>query len=159
MRGGVPSPLPSPGVLGMLDLLRLTALSSEQAQFVRVMQGSAEGLMQVLNEILDFTKISAGHLTLEETEFSLGDLLEQTSALFQTKINERGLTFRLVHPPQKERAVRGDANRLRQVGWPSGRTILCFLLHNKGLSSSHHSSTLLYVHVLACMHVCMYGCT
>lgn len=65
------------GVLGMLDLLRLTALTPEQAGFVRVMQGSAEGLMQVLNEILDFSKIQSGHLALDVVDFHIGELLEQ----------------------------------------------------------------------------------
>ena len=61
----------------MLELLRLTSLTPEQAGFVRVMQGSAEGLMQVLNEILDFSRIQSGHLALDVVEFHIGDLLEQ----------------------------------------------------------------------------------
>ena len=67
------------GVLGMLDLLRLTALTPEQAGLVRVMQGSAEGLMQVLNEILDFSKIQSGHLALDNVDFHIGGLLEQVN--------------------------------------------------------------------------------
>lgn len=65
------------GVLGMLDLLRLTPLTPEQAGFVRVMQGSAEGLMQVLNEILDFSRIQSGHLSLDVVDFHIGELLDQ----------------------------------------------------------------------------------
>lgn len=65
------------GVLGMLDLLRLTTLTPEQAGFVRVMQGSAEGLMQVLNEILDFSRIQSGHLSLDVADFHIGELLDQ----------------------------------------------------------------------------------
>jgi signal transduction histidine kinase len=65
------------GVLGMLDLLRLTPLTPEQAGFVRVMQGSAEGLMQVLNEILDFSRIQSGHLSLDLADFHIGELLDQ----------------------------------------------------------------------------------
>ena len=67
------------GVLGMLDLLRLTALTPEQAGLVRVMQGSAEGLMQVLNKILDFSKIQSGHLALDDVDFHIGGLLEQVN--------------------------------------------------------------------------------
>lgn len=69
------------GVLGMLDLLRLTPLTPEQAGFVRVMQGSAEGLMQVLNEILDFSRIQSGHLSLDVADFHIGELLDQVRNL------------------------------------------------------------------------------
>lgn len=65
------------GVLGMLDLLLLTSLTPEQGGYVKVMQVSAEGLMQVLNEILDFSKIQSGHLALEIVDFHIGELLEQ----------------------------------------------------------------------------------
>ncbi len=65
------------GVLGMLDLLLLTMLTPEQAGYVRVMQGSAEGLMQVLNEILDFSKIQSGHLALDIVDFHIGEVLDQ----------------------------------------------------------------------------------
>jgi signal transduction histidine kinase len=68
---------PMTGVLGMLDLLLLTMLTPEQAGYVRVMQGSAEGLMQVLNEILDFSKIQSGHLALDIVDFHIGEVLDQ----------------------------------------------------------------------------------
>eukprot|EP00897_Mesotaenium_endlicherianum_P005006 jgi/Mesen1/4533/ME000231S03791 len=96
---------PMTGVLGMLDLLRLTPLTSEQSGYVRVMEGSAEGLMQVLNEILDFSQIEAGNFTLEEVDFSSGELLEQ----------EKKLDLKVNLPSPDEMPVRGDPNRLRQV--------------------------------------------
>lgn len=65
------------GVLGMLDLLLLTPLTPEQGGYVKVMQVSAEGLMQVLNEILDFSKIQSGHLALEIVDFNIGEILDQ----------------------------------------------------------------------------------
>eukprot|EP00271_Cylindrocystis_brebissonii_P010191 TRINITY_DN26300_c0_g1_i1.p1 TRINITY_DN26300_c0_g1~~TRINITY_DN26300_c0_g1_i1.p1 ORF type:complete len:1584 (+),score=282.14 TRINITY_DN26300_c0_g1_i1:688-5439(+) len=106
---------PMTGVLGMLDLLRLTKLSGEQAGFVRVMQGSAEGLLQVLNEILDFSKIESGHLTLEMADFSIPELLEQVAALFRGRLEERKLSLKVHLPEQSAMSVRGDPNRLRQV--------------------------------------------
>ncbi|BBN01977.1 protein MpKAI2A [Marchantia polymorpha subsp. ruderalis] len=106
---------PMTGVLGMLDLLRLTSLTEEQARFVRVMQGSAEGLMQVLNEILDFSKIQSGHLALENVNFYIDELLEQVSALFQGRLAERKLDLSIEMPSKSEMHVYGDPNRLRQV--------------------------------------------
>lgn len=61
----------------MLDLLQLTSLVPEQQGLMKIMQESAEGLMEVINNILDFCKIEAGRLILEEIDFSLSDTLEQ----------------------------------------------------------------------------------
>ncbi|CAK9859606.1 unnamed protein product [Sphagnum jensenii] len=106
---------PMTGVLGMLDLLLLTMLTPEQAGYVRVMQGSAEGLMQVLNEILDFSKIQSGHLALDIVDFHIGEVLDQVSNLFQGRLQEKRLSLDVIKPPIEEMAVRGDPNRLRQV--------------------------------------------
>lgn len=106
---------PMTGVLGMLDLLRLTPLTPEQAGFVRVMQGSAEGLMQVLNEILDFSRIQSGHLSLDVVDFHIGELLDQVTALFQGHLVEKRLRLHVTKPAADDLKVRGDVNRLRQV--------------------------------------------
>ncbi|KAL2643698.1 hypothetical protein R1flu_011285 [Riccia fluitans] len=106
---------PMTGVLGMLDLLRLTSLTEEQARFMRVMQGSAEGLMQVLNEILDFSTIQSGQLALEDVYFRVDELLEQVSALFQGRLAEKNLDLSVDMPSESDVYVHGDPNRLRQV--------------------------------------------
>ena len=66
----------------MLDLLLLTSLTPEQHGYVKVMQVSVESLMQVLNEILDFSKIQSGHLALETADFHIGELLDQVSSYY-----------------------------------------------------------------------------
>lgn len=106
---------PMTGVLGMLDLLLLTSLTPEQGGYVKVMQVSAESLMQVLNEILDFSRIQSGHIDLQTTDFHIGELLDQVKALFQGKLQEKMLRLSVSKPPADEMAVRGDPNRLRQV--------------------------------------------
>lgn len=64
----------------MLDLLRLTAMGPEQLGLLKLMQGSAEGLMTVLNNILDFSKMEAGRLLLEDIPFDINtELLNQVS--------------------------------------------------------------------------------
>lgn len=67
----------------MLDLLLLTSLTPEQGGYVKVMQVSAESLMQVLNEILDFSKIQSGQMALEIVDFHLGELLDQVRSLIE----------------------------------------------------------------------------
>ena len=71
---------PPPGVLGTLDLLHLTPLDEEQATLLSLMQASADGLMTVLNNILDFSKMEAGKLALEHVPFSLNEVLQQVRA-------------------------------------------------------------------------------
>ena len=65
----------------MLDLLLLTSLTPEQGGYVKVMRVSAESLMQVLNEILDFSKIQSGQMALEIVDFHIGELLDQVRPL------------------------------------------------------------------------------
>ena len=59
----------------MLDLLKLTPLETEQVQLLKVMQSSAEGLMTTINNILDFCKMEAGRLMLEDIDFAVPDIL------------------------------------------------------------------------------------
>ncbi|GBG82790.1 hypothetical protein CBR_g36321 [Chara braunii] len=106
---------PMTGVLGMVELLRLTPLTTEQSRLVKVLQGSAEGLMYVLNEILDFSKIEAGHLTLEAIDFHVGDLLQQMTDLFSGKALEKKLTLTIDLPSKEDLVVKGDPARLRQI--------------------------------------------
>ncbi|BBN15753.1 protein MpPAS6 [Marchantia polymorpha subsp. ruderalis] len=106
---------PMTGVLGMLDLLQLTSLVPEQQGLMKIMQESAEGLMEVINNILDFCKIEAGRLILEEIDFSLSDTLEQIYALSKKDILEKGLELKMVSEPGARNVVRGDPVRLRQI--------------------------------------------
>lgn len=106
---------PMTGVLGMLDLLHLTELDPHQQELVKIMQESAEGLMQVINNILDFCKMEAGRLSLEEIDFSLGDLFEQVVTMNEKKLAEKNLKLDIRPMSGATVAVRGDPVRLRQI--------------------------------------------
>lgn len=106
---------PMTGVLGMLDLLQLTQLVPQQQELVKIMQESAEGLMQVINNILDFCKMEAGRLSLEEIDFSLSDLFEQVVAMHEKKLAEKSLKLDVKPMEGATIAVRGDPVRLRQI--------------------------------------------
>lgn len=105
---------PMTGVLGMLDLLHLTTLVPQQQELVKIMQESAEGLMEVINNILDFCRMEAGRLFLEEIDFSLSDLLEQVATLHEKILQEKGLKF-VIEGTCTTVALRGDPVRLRQI--------------------------------------------
>lgn len=106
---------PMTGVLGMLDLLHLTHLVPQQQELVKIMQESAEGLMQVINNILDFCKMEAGRLSLEEIDFSLNDLFEQVVAMHEKKLAEKNLRLDIKPMAGATVTVRGDPVRLRQI--------------------------------------------
>jgi signal transduction histidine kinase/ActR/RegA family two-component response regulator len=106
---------PMTGVLGMLDLLHLTNLVPQQQEYLKIMQESAEGLMQVINNILDFCKMEASRLLLEEIDFSLGDLFDQVASLHEKRVAEKGLKMIIQGEAGANVAVRGDPVRLRQV--------------------------------------------
>lgn len=105
---------PMTGVLGMLELLKLTRMEREQLGLLKVMQSSAEGLMSVINNILDFCKMEAERLLLEDIPFSPADVLAQVQAAFEALAEEKGLTLS-VQAPDLGDPVSGDPVRLKQV--------------------------------------------
>ncbi|MCD8351201.1 MAG: response regulator [Planctomycetaceae bacterium] len=106
---------PMNGVIGMVNLLLDTELNSAQQQFAETIRLSAESLLAVINDILDFSKIEAGKLELENTTFSLPDMLEDVCDLMAVRAQEKGLELILEIDPGLPAGVRGDPNRLRQI--------------------------------------------
>ncbi|HYN79112.1 MAG TPA: response regulator, partial [Lamprocystis sp. (in: g-proteobacteria)] len=106
---------PLNGVLGMLELLKGTALSTEQVHYVDTGVASAEGLMGVIGDILDFSKIDAGRLELEHTAFNLTELAEETMQMLAAKALAKGLEAICHVESTVPTTVTGDPTRLRQV--------------------------------------------
>jgi CheY-like chemotaxis protein len=106
---------PLNGVLGMLELLRGGKLDTEQRHFVALAMTSAETLMSVIGDVLDFSKIEAGRLELEQTEFPLIDMIEETAQMLAGKAAEKGLELICEIDQQVPTRVTGDPTRLRQV--------------------------------------------
>ena len=106
---------PLNGVLGMLELLKGTAMSSEQEHYVDTGINSAEGLLGVIGDILDFSKIDAGRLELERTAFNLPELAEEVMQMLAGKAMGQGLEAICHVEPEVPTSVVGDPTRLRQV--------------------------------------------
>lgn len=106
---------PMNGVMGMIGLLRQTSLAERQGRFVDMLDNSACALMEIINDVLDVSKIEAGRLELEALPFSLRDTVDQVAALFTTSAHERGLLLRLHVDRRVPDRVVGDALRVRQV--------------------------------------------
>ncbi len=106
---------PLNGVLGMLQVVRLTELSPEQQEYINIAHRSGEALMVLLDDLLDFSKIESGHLTLESIEFDLRTLVEDVVALQSSVAHSKGLNVVCLIGANVPQRVRGDPTRLRQV--------------------------------------------
>lgn len=106
---------PMNGVIGMIDLLMETELKGEQMEYAEIIRNSADTLVAIINDILDFTKMESGKMELEETPFELSSVIKEVISLFSVEAGKKGLE--LVHfiddrvPP----VLFGDMGRLRQV--------------------------------------------
>ena len=105
---------PMAGVLGMIELLR-TANPQDASHLLDGLQQSAQMLTTVLDDILDFSKIEGEHLVLEEVDFDLRALAEQTFATFEMASANERLSLCFQFPETADPLVRGDPARLRQV--------------------------------------------
>ncbi len=106
---------PMNGVLGALELLRQTPLDLRQRRLVKTAAASGESLMDILNDVLDHSKIEAGKLVLAQTPMSLHSVAASATALFRANAETRGLTITLQMAADVPDGVVGDAPRLKQV--------------------------------------------
>ena len=106
---------PMNGVLGMLELLTMTALSSEQRGYADVARTSGETLLAIIEDILDLSKIEARKVTFEAVDFDLHSLLNDVTAMLSVQAEGKGLALRRQVAGAVPTRVSGDPNRLRQV--------------------------------------------
>ncbi len=106
---------PMNGVLGMLDLLRDTDMSSNQWNLVEIAYDSAEALLAILNDILDFSKLEAGKVELEHIDFNLPTLVEDVCALFASHAHAKNLELNCFIASDMPNFWQGDPGRIRQV--------------------------------------------
>ena len=106
---------PMNGVVGMTELLARTALSSTQARLTQTIRSSAQVLLQIVNDLLDLSKINAGKVALEELPIEVGRICEECTSLFAGAAESKGIGL-IVCPPESEpRNLVGDPLRVRQV--------------------------------------------
>jgi signal transduction histidine kinase/DNA-binding response OmpR family regulator len=106
---------PMNAVLGFVELILDTELSTEQRRALELVRSSSEALLMILNDILDYSKIEAEHLELEAIPFDVSKVVHATASLLAVRAREKHLELLAEVGPEVPRAVRGDPTRLRQV--------------------------------------------
>jgi signal transduction histidine kinase/DNA-binding NarL/FixJ family response regulator len=106
---------PMNAIIGIADLLAKTPLSPEQNKYVQIVRRASDNLLNLINDILDLSKVEASQLELERTRFSLSDLLEKVREMVGVRAQEKGLTLMFEIAPDAPSDLVGDPTRLRQV--------------------------------------------
>jgi signal transduction histidine kinase len=106
---------PMNGVIGLTELLLDTPLDATQRDYVETVRDSGIALLEIINELLDLSKIEAGRLELAEAPFDPREVVEQTVHLLAWKAEGKGLKLRWDVDPDVPFTLLGDAGRLRQV--------------------------------------------
>lgn len=106
---------PMNGVLGMAELLLSTSLDASQEKLVHTIQRSADALLDVINNILDFSKVEADRLELEQVEFDLREIVEDTVELLAPNAQAKGVTVVASIAHGMNTLFTGDSTRVRQI--------------------------------------------
>ncbi len=106
---------PMNGVLGMVQLLFETELTSQQMEYAKTIYSSGEALLTIINDILDLSKLEAGKLTLEAIPYDPRKIIQAVSNLMLNRAEEKGLTLITNIAENIPEVLLGDGNRIRQV--------------------------------------------
>ncbi len=106
---------PLGGILGLSDILMSTNLTGEQHELVGKLKAAGSGLLVILNDILDLSKLEAGKLAIESIDFDLGALIDESIDLFEPKAQAVGLDLSIEMSDDTPSAIHGDPTRIRQV--------------------------------------------
>ena len=107
---------PMNGIIGMTDLLLDSpGLVGEQREYLQTVRSSAEALLTIINDILDFSRIEAGHLRLENIDFSTTSVVAETCRSLALRASQKGVELFHDIAPGVPAVLRGDPTRLRQI--------------------------------------------
>jgi len=102
-------------IIGMTELLSDTCLNREQAEYCRQVKFSAEVLLSLINDILDYSKIEAGKMELENIDFDLEQIMEQSVDMISMEAHKKGLGIASNVPLETSIILKGDPGKVRQI--------------------------------------------
>lgn len=102
-------------IIGMSELLQDTNLNREQSEYARQIRFSADVLLSLVNDILDYSKIEAGKMTLEHSIFSVEQMIEQSVDMISLEAHKKGLEIAIDIPRDAALQIKGDPHRFRQI--------------------------------------------
>ena len=106
---------PLHGVIGASDLILQTSLNMEQKYLVTTLKSSADNLLKLIEDVLDFSKIESGKLTTEIVSFDLHGMINSIMDMFASLAEKKGLGLHMTTSPETSFMLRGDAQHLRQI--------------------------------------------
>jgi len=106
---------PMNGILGMTGLLTETPLDHQQLEYMKTISVSAEKLLQIINDILDYSRIESGNLDLEIIDFEIRAMMKELNKNLQIKARKKGLDYLCVIDSEVPGWIKGDRGRLRQI--------------------------------------------
>ncbi len=106
---------PMNGVIGMTDLALRTDLDPRQREYIRTAKSSAIHLLEIINDILDFSRIEAGKLRLDKVDLDIRQIVQQVLHTLSTLAEKKDLRLYMTLDQRVPKALRGDANRIRQI--------------------------------------------
>jgi signal transduction histidine kinase/CheY-like chemotaxis protein len=106
---------PMNGIIGVLDLLHRTELTAKQQRYTDIIDASARGLLTIINDVLDFSKLEAGKYVLCSSDFDLRQLMQEVAELLSPRAHDKKLELITRIEPNVPQAVHGDMDRVKQV--------------------------------------------
>ena len=106
---------PINGIMGMMQLLQTTSLDEEQEKYVNMSISSANRLTRLLSDILDLSKIEAGHMEIRENKLDLQEICDSVNELFVAKVKEKGIDLQCSCHPSLSPRILGDKARIQQI--------------------------------------------
>lgn len=106
---------PMNAIIGMADLLFETDLSDDQKKYVEIFKKSGDNLLNIVNDILDISKIESGNLKIEKNKFNLKNLITEITDMMSVRANEKNIKLKATIDPDMCENLIGDSYRIKQI--------------------------------------------